>query len=54
VAHLNSESLAIWQEMLSFVAAGDLYDAARVNEQVAVWAGRVNAVDVAVETGLAS
>jgi anaerobic magnesium-protoporphyrin IX monomethyl ester cyclase len=54
VARLNRASLAIWQEMLSFVAAGDLYDAARVNEQVAAWAGRVNAVDVAVETGLAS
>jgi len=50
---LNRESLAIWQEMLSFVAAGDLYDAKQVNEQVAAWAGRVNALDLAVETDLA-
>jgi anaerobic magnesium-protoporphyrin IX monomethyl ester cyclase len=52
VARLNRESLVIWQEMLSFVAAGDLYDAGRVNERVAAWASRANAVDVAVETDL--
>jgi len=39
--------------MLAFVAAGDLYDAKRVNEQAAAWAGRVNALDMAVETDLA-
>jgi anaerobic magnesium-protoporphyrin IX monomethyl ester cyclase len=52
VTRLNRESLAIWQEMLSFVAAGALYDAQHVNEQVAAWASRVNAIDVAVEADL--
>jgi anaerobic magnesium-protoporphyrin IX monomethyl ester cyclase len=54
VDRLNRESLVIWQEMLSFVAAGDLYDAQQVNEQAAAWASRVNALDVAIETDLAS
>jgi hypothetical protein len=54
VTRLNRESLVIWQEMLSFVAAGDLYDARQVNEQAAAWAGRVNALDMAVGTDLAA
>jgi len=52
VTRLNRESLVVWQAMLSFVAAGDLYDGKHVNEQVAAWAGRVNALDMAVETDL--
>jgi hypothetical protein len=53
VTRLNRASLAVWQEMLAFVAAGDLYDAKHVNEQAAAWAGRVNALDMAVESDLA-
>lgn len=48
VTHLNRESLALWREMLSFAARGDLYDAGQVNERAAAWAGRINALDIAV------
>ena len=47
-ARLNHESLAVWREMLSFAASGDLYDADRVNERAAAWAGRVNTFDMRV------
>jgi hypothetical protein len=47
-ARLNHESLTVWREMLSFAASGDLYDADRVNERAAAWAGRVNTFDMRV------
>jgi radical SAM superfamily enzyme YgiQ (UPF0313 family) len=53
VTHLNRESLALWREMLSFAAGSDLYDAVRVNERAAAWAGQVTALDMAVEEKLA-
>ena len=52
VTHLNRESLALWREMLSFAAGGDLYDAGQVNERAAAWAGRANALDMMVEEEL--
>jgi hypothetical protein len=51
-ARLNHESLAVWREMLSLAASGDLYDADHVNERAAAWAGRVNACDMLVEEEL--
>ena len=53
VTHLNRESLALWREMLSFAAGSDLYDAVRVNERAAAWAGRVTALDMTVEEEVA-
>jgi hypothetical protein len=53
VTRQNRESLAVWRGMLSFVAGGDLYDAGRVNERAAAWAGQVKALDMTVEEGLA-
>jgi hypothetical protein len=52
VLHLNRESLAIWQEMLSFAVTGDLHDADHVNERASAWAGRVNALCMMVEEEL--
>lgn len=53
VARLNHESLAVWREMLSFAAGGDLHDADGVNERASAWAGRVNTFDMMVEQELA-
>ena len=53
VARLNRESLAVWREMLSFAASGDIHDIERVNEHAAAWARRVNALDMTVEEELA-
>jgi anaerobic magnesium-protoporphyrin IX monomethyl ester cyclase len=49
---LNRESLAVWREMLSFAAEGDLYDAGRVNEHASAWASRVHACDLIIEEEL--
>jgi anaerobic magnesium-protoporphyrin IX monomethyl ester cyclase len=53
VARLNRESLAIWREMLSFVAQGDVYAASRVNARASDWAARINAIDMSTEGVLA-
>jgi anaerobic magnesium-protoporphyrin IX monomethyl ester cyclase len=62
VTRVNHESLAIWQEMLSFAASnsaasgppasGHLYDADCINERVSAWASRINHFDMIVREGL--
>lgn len=52
VARLNRESLAVWREMLSFAADGNIRDADCVNERASTWAGRINAFDMSVEEEL--
>jgi anaerobic magnesium-protoporphyrin IX monomethyl ester cyclase len=51
VSRLNRESLAIWREMVSLAADGDLHDADRINECASAWAGCVRALDLMVKEG---
>jgi hypothetical protein len=46
VARINNHSLALMQEMFDYTLCENLYDARRVNDQVALWAGRVNEFDL--------
>jgi len=46
VAGANNHSLAMLEEMLEFTLHGDIYDAQRVNEQAAAWAGQINLFDL--------
>ncbi len=52
VARINNHSLALMQEMLDFTLQENIYAVPRVNDQVAVWAGRVNACDLELQAEL--
>ena len=54
VARVNNHSLALLEEMFDFVRRENIYDARRVNDQAAAWAGRVNLFDFEVGQELAS
>ena len=54
VARVNNHSLTLLEEMFDFVRRENIYDARRVNDQAAVWAGRVNLFDFEVGQELAS
>lgn len=42
IARVNNHSLTTLEEMLDFTLRENIYDANRVNDQVAAWASRVN------------
>ena len=50
---VNAGSLCLWQEMLA-VAAGDIYDAARINERAADWAARLHAACLRAEEAMSN
>ncbi len=52
VARVNNHSLATLAEMLDFTLRENIYDANRVNDQVAAWANRVNLFDVGAQLEL--
>ena len=52
VARVNNHSLATLEEMLDFTLRENIYDANRVNDQVAAWASRANLFDLNVQTEL--
>jgi len=54
VARVNNHSLTLLEEMFDFVRRENIYDARRVNDKAAVWAGRVNLFDFEVGQELAS
>ncbi len=49
VAQVNNHSLATLEEMLDFTLYENIYDARQVNDQVAVWASRINLFDLHVQ-----
>jgi radical SAM superfamily enzyme YgiQ (UPF0313 family) len=53
VARVNNHSLALLEEMFDFARRENIYDARRVNDQAAAWAGRVNLFDFEVGQELA-
>ncbi|MEW5717676.1 MAG: radical SAM protein [Chloroflexota bacterium] len=52
VARVNNHSLATLAEMLDYTLRENIYDANRVNDQVAAWANRVNLFDVNAQVEL--
>jgi hypothetical protein len=52
VARVNNHSLATLEEMLDYTMRENIYDANRVNDQVAAWASRANLFDLKVQTEL--
>ncbi len=52
VARINNHSLMLMQEMFDYTLGENLYDAGRVNDQVALWAGRVNTFDLGMQAEL--
>jgi len=53
VARVNNHSLTLLEEMFDFVRRENIYDARRVNDQAAAWAGRANLFDFEVGQELA-
>ena len=51
---VNNHSLALLEEMFDYVRRENIYDARRVNDQAAAWAGRANLFDFEVGQELAS
>ncbi len=54
VARVNNDSLSTLEEMLDYALHENIYDARRVNDQVAVWASRVNLFDLQIQQELSA